>query len=806
MITSCLLLAGCQNISESDQPRQSLPETQPVNATKPEPESPQYAGGTRNIFAPLQEESTQSTLVEVPCKDPVSGVENTFALLDLDSEVFSLSNTKPDRAIATLRNLGVTILDKPVSSDGQGSFGQPAGYGSSTFSNPMTFQNPSSFNSGYGVADMTPANGTAESENGRFTCSELPVYYNMSATGVPVSTTSVGGAGFGSSVASPGLSFGSGPAGGGYSSGSGSAGSASKFSYVTMGATDFGRTDALMVFYHPETEQKKNKVNQILRDSIDAPGLQVYIESMVLEVNEEGMERLGVIYDRRYPPNSSGAQKNVNIGLLNPLSPASASAGGTFISVGKSEDSSGFTLDSFYNVQLDAMIADGTAEVLSRPSVITLNDRPAVIEIGEQKQYPIRSTTSGFGGAVEASYSFEEVTPGILLQLRPRIGDETDEVSMEIDVQVKALVAANDGNAINDTGVVIATKPGSSTRRVHTFATVPNNMPIIIGGLVSRNKEEVQNKLPYLGDIPVLGRIFGAESESRNKKEVIIVITPHIIRDTRSVGVHTPKDSAMFDDSNMFLFRDSYRLRSSDIFDLGFIYNSRLFQQYKRRVDDLVSNDPSLATAEPFSLFHGDQFPGGDVLVSRMLYDIVKKQNLFDNVVVDQIVIAAGSEDHKGFDDVINFYDSWKQQGSTSDRALEIAFSNSEDREQTVSAYASVRSVSLAQARLADQMSYKASEGMTRIYIEEEDDLDKIRAAIVVRELQRLNGSQGAMEISQMNRGRQLILPVITKDKFYLLDKQVARIYTEIKNYYSLLEEALRDTYAEIDKFGTSQP
>ena len=125
---------------------------------------------------------------------------------------------------------------------------------------------------------------------------------------------------------------------------------------------------------------------------------------------------------------------------------------------------------------------------------------------------------------------------------------------MQIDVQVKALVSGNDGEAFNDgtaddnTPKLVATKPGSSTRRVHTFAIVPNKTPIIIGGLVSKDIINTENKIPFFGDLPYIGRFFGATSEKVVKKELIIVITPHIIRNTLKPGIQTPKDTDMFDE------------------------------------------------------------------------------------------------------------------------------------------------------------------------------------------------------------------------------------------------------------------
>jgi len=341
---------------------------------------------------------------------------------------------------------------------------------------------------------------------------------------------------------------------------------------VNMASTDYGLNESLVAFYHPAHQKRFDNIKKTITETLDAAPVQVYIESMVLEVNESGMDELGVLY------NAAVGQSTVQLGGASATSPSNVSPGSPFFKGVLAGGMGATGVADYLSLQVQALVAKGSAEVLSRPSVITINNRPAVIEVTEQKQFPVTSSSADAYGRLSLSYGFEEVTPGILLQIRPRVSDDRNEVAMEIDVQVKALVSANDGTALDASGNTMGTKPGTSSRRVHTFALVPNKTPIIIGGLVSKERENVSNKIPLLGDIPVLGRLFGAESASNSKKEVIVVITPHIIRNNNEIGIQTPKDTAMFDDTDMDLFRDSYRVRSEDVFDLGFVYQSKQFK------------------------------------------------------------------------------------------------------------------------------------------------------------------------------------------------------------------------------------
>ncbi|SVD10332.1 uncharacterized protein METZ01_LOCUS363186, partial [marine metagenome] len=304
--------------------------------------------------------------------------------------------------------------------------------------------------------------------------------------------------------------------------------------------------ESLIAFYHPSGRKRFNHIKKTIQDTLDAAPVQVYIESMVLEVNESGMQELGVLYKANVP---GAVNQTFQAGATSTSTTANQSSASPFLNLLFEKGAGATSVSQLLSAQIKALVAKGAAEVLSRPSVLTLDNRPAVIEVSEEKQFPMRKT-SGTQGYVTTSFEFAAVVPGILLQIRPRVSTAKNEVAMEIDVQVKALREANDGKAVNedDPTKIIATKPGSSTRRVHTFAMVPNKTPMIIGGLVQKDLTETNNKVPGLGDIPFLGRLFGADKITSEKKEVIVVITPHIIRNNSNIGIQTPKDTAMFDD------------------------------------------------------------------------------------------------------------------------------------------------------------------------------------------------------------------------------------------------------------------
>ena len=224
-------------------------------------------------------------------------------------------------------------------------------------------------------------------------------------------------------------------------------GSGSKFSFVDMGSADYGLNETLVAFYHPEQLKRFENIKSTISNTFDTPPVQVFIESMVLEVNEDGMKQLGTLYKNNGPLGRDSMKGTFSVGATAPITTSSAADSSVqlFSMLVQKGQKAADVLD-LLSVQINALVTKGHAEVLSRPSVIALNNRPAVIEVTEQKQFPIRNTVPAtqYTGAI-TSFTFEEVTPGILLQIRPRVADEKNEVAMQIDVQVKALVTGNNG-------------------------------------------------------------------------------------------------------------------------------------------------------------------------------------------------------------------------------------------------------------------------------------------------------------------------------------------------------------------------
>ena len=172
------------------------------------------------------------------------------------------------------------------------------------------------------------------------------------------------------------------------------------------------------------------------------------------------------------------------------------------------------TANRFLNLELSALEAEGKGKIISSPRVITADQVQAVVEAGEEIPYQV-ATSSG-----ATSITFRKAN--IRLEVTPQI---TPEGNVILDVDV------------NKDSRGIATSAGFTidTKHVKTTALVENGGTVVLGGLFTQNDSDAVNKVPLLGDIPILGNLFKSTTRISNRTELLIFITPRIISD-RSIA------------------------------------------------------------------------------------------------------------------------------------------------------------------------------------------------------------------------------------------------------------------------------
>jgi general secretion pathway protein D len=183
---------------------------------------------------------------------------------------------------------------------------------------------------------------------------------------------------------------------------------------------------------------------------------------------------------------------------------------------------------------LKALDKKGLLNILSTPNILTSDNKEAEINVGENVPFKASETQSTFGSTA----SVERKDIGINLKIKPQIS-EGDYIRMDINQEISA-VKDSKGQAVD----LVTTK-----RSAKTSVVVKDKETVVIGGLIQDTEEDTVSKVPLLGDIPLLGWLFKTKSKVRKKTNLMILLTPHIVRDAADLAEMTRIERESFGES-----------------------------------------------------------------------------------------------------------------------------------------------------------------------------------------------------------------------------------------------------------------
>jgi len=164
-------------------------------------------------------------------------------------------------------------------------------------------------------------------------------------------------------------------------------------------------------------------------------------------------------------------------------------------------------------VTLNLLETLGAAKKLSEPSILCINNTPSTIYVGKTVSVLTGKTTST---STSESYTRKDI--GLTLKVKPRI-DSDNKVALNINAVIEDLLPGSP-----------TTLPITSKREITTNAIVKNGQSIIIGGLVRNNNDLTTKKVPFLGDIPIIGNLFKERVKNKDKTTIVILLTPYIVK------------------------------------------------------------------------------------------------------------------------------------------------------------------------------------------------------------------------------------------------------------------------------------
>jgi len=282
------------------------------------------------------------------------------------------------------------------------------------------------------------------------------------------------------------------------------------------------RTNSLLL---RDTAEQLVQIRKLI-DKLDIPVRQVLIESRIVIASNDFTKELGVRFGASSANNTGGSvlnsgatsgslngtteslngtmptgddRLNVNLPVANP-------AGSIALALAK------LPFGTLLELELSAMQAEGKGEVISSPRVITSNQATAIIEQGTEIPYQEASSSGS------TSVSFKKAV--LSLEVTPQITPD-DKIIMDLKV--------NKDRAVFDPRFTV---PSIDTKKVETQVLVENGETVVLGGVYEQTKNDSSSRVPFFGDLPYVGFLFKTTSKIDNKSELLIFVTPKIIKDS----------------------------------------------------------------------------------------------------------------------------------------------------------------------------------------------------------------------------------------------------------------------------------
>lgn len=268
-----------------------------------------------------------------------------------------------------------------------------------------------------------------------------------------------------------------------------------------------------IVLYGTPTEYERVKN---LLATLDVELKQVSVEARIIAIDKNATKNLGIEWmwstipqypEREVTTYDSYGTYRERIDIERR---ANDSTGFGIIRFGRGPEGTPF--EFYYGARINALVTDGKAKILSRPNVTTIQGREAVINVGSSVPVPRVDVSNSI-----TTTSIEYRDAGIILRYTPRINsDGTITATIHTEVSTPQYVADMQAYRFN-------------TRSADTTVTVHDGEPMIIGGLIGAEEEKSVSKIPFLGDLPILGALFRNHRKSKTESELIIFVTAHVL-------------------------------------------------------------------------------------------------------------------------------------------------------------------------------------------------------------------------------------------------------------------------------------
>ena len=257
-------------------------------------------------------------------------------------------------------------------------------------------------------------------------------------------------------------------------------------------------------------------------NQLDVMPLQVLVDATIVEVTLTDNLKYGIQW---YFNHSNGGQNIVESNDIGALAAGAATGGFGYSFLSKSGD---------IKAVLNAEATNNNVNVISSPSLMVLNNQEASIQVGKEISLQtgslgsLNNVNNTTGASNNVFSQQQQRKTGVKLKIKPRV-NANGLVTMEVTQSVE------DPGAIPANG----TNPSILTREINSSVAVQSGETIVLGGLIKDNNTDDNNGIPLLHDIPILGTLFGSKTKTKDKTELVVLITPRVVKSRQDAGLIT---------------------------------------------------------------------------------------------------------------------------------------------------------------------------------------------------------------------------------------------------------------------------
>lgn len=283
-------------------------------------------------------------------------------------------------------------------------------------------------------------------------------------------------------------------------------------------------------------------------EQLDIRRAQVLVEAIIAELSENNSQALGV----NFAVDGSGSDRPIAYTNLGGQTQALA---GQILSEGATGLSSGLSLalgrfgtgGVDFGFLLSAIASDSDNNVLSTPTLVTMDNQEAEIVVGQNVPFVTGTQLSASNNNPFQTIERQDI--GISLRVRPQI-NEGDNIKMEIEQEV---------SDVSQTSVTGASDITTNRRSIRTTVLVEDGQTLVLGGLLDDQQSGTREKVPLLGDIPVVGNLFRYRTNSKAKRNLMVFLHPTILRDVETADYYSRNKYNDMRDAHLRQFGSSLR-------------------------------------------------------------------------------------------------------------------------------------------------------------------------------------------------------------------------------------------------------